>query len=153
MRLLAVALAAVAVLPAQRMTVPVPAFPSAIAVGGGSVWALAGGRLVRISPRKNSAIAWIDLGVRVGSELTCDLAVADGVVWVIGAVNATRSRVNVERRVNVSCPGGAQIRSAEGQEVGRSGISRSVKQVLSFGCGLLRLRCSTCVVAPHLAWP
>ena len=32
-------------------------------------------------------------------------------------------------------------------------ISRSVKQVLSFGCGLLRLRCSTRVVAPHLAWP
>jgi hypothetical protein len=32
-------------------------------------------------------------------------------------------------------------------------LSRSAKQVLSFGYGLLRLRCSTCLVAPHLGCP
>jgi hypothetical protein len=42
-------------------------------------------------------------------------------------------------------------RSVNDHAVGRSGISRSLKQALSFGCGLLRLPCSTCVVAPHLA--
>ena len=49
---------------------------------------------------------------------------------------------------------GAQLRSAEGPGSGREGpgFSGSLKQVLSFGCGLFRLRCSTCVVAPHLAW-
>lgn len=93
MRLVVVGLAAVALLPAERAKVPVPAFPSAVAVGGGSVWALAGGRLVRISPGRTTVSARIALGVRVGSELTCDLAVAGGVVWAIGAVNATRSRV------------------------------------------------------------
>jgi hypothetical protein len=76
-----------------RTVVPVPAFPSAIAVGSGSVWTLAGGRLVRINPKTNRVVARIDLGVRVGSELSCDLAVAGGVVWTIGAMNATRSDV------------------------------------------------------------
>jgi hypothetical protein len=36
---------------------------------------------------------------------------------------------------------GARIRSAEGRAVGRPGILGSLKQALSFGCGLLRLRC------------
>jgi hypothetical protein len=35
----------------------------------------------------------------------------------------------------------------------RSVGSRSLKQALSFGCRLLRLGCSTCGVAPDLAWP
>ena len=35
----------------------------------------------------------------------------------------------------------------------KPGISRSVKQVLSFGCGLLRLRCSTRGVALTSTWP
>lgn len=78
---------------AVRAVVPVPAFPSAIAVGSGSVWTLAGGRLVRINPNTNGVVARIDLGVLVGSELSCDLAVAGGVVWTIGATSATRSDV------------------------------------------------------------
>jgi hypothetical protein len=73
--------------------VRVPAFPSAVAVGGGSVWTLAEGRLVRIDPKTKRVVARIDLGVRVGSELTCDLAVGGGVVWTIGTLTATRSRV------------------------------------------------------------
>ncbi len=55
------------------------------------MWTLAGGRLVRINPRTLRVVARSDLGVRVGSELTCDLAVAGGVVWTIGSVNARRS--------------------------------------------------------------
>jgi hypothetical protein len=78
---------------AVRTVVLVPAFPSAIAVGSGSVWTLAGGRLVRINPKTTRVVARIDLGVRVGSELSCDLAVAGGVVWTIGAMSATRSDV------------------------------------------------------------
>jgi hypothetical protein len=77
----------------SRTVVPVPAFPSAIAVGSGSVWTLAGGRLVRINPKTNKVVARIDLGVRVGSERSCDLAVAGGVVWTVGGMNATRSDV------------------------------------------------------------
>ena len=92
MRGLAIFLAAVAVLPA-RAAIPVPAFPSAITVGAGSVWVLAGGGLVRINPDTRSVVARIDLGVRVGSERTCDLAVAGGLVWTIGAVTSGRSRV------------------------------------------------------------
>jgi hypothetical protein len=84
--------AAVAVLPV-RAVIPVPAFPSTVAVGGGSVWVLGGGRLVRINQSTDKVIARISLGVRVGSERTCDLAVAGGLVWTIGTVNARRSRV------------------------------------------------------------
>lgn len=36
---------------------------------------------------------------------------------------------------------------------GTPGFSGSVKQALSFGGELLRLRWFTFVVAPHLAWP
>ena len=68
-------------------------FPSAIAVGGGSVWVLAGGRLVRIDASTGAVVARIDLAVRVGSERTCDLAVAGRIVWALGSVNAGRSRV------------------------------------------------------------
>ncbi|HET8607944.1 MAG TPA: hypothetical protein VFL66_13070 [Gaiellaceae bacterium] len=71
----------------------VASFPSAIAVGGGSVWVVAGGRLTRIDPRTRRVVARIDVGVRVGSERPCDLAVAGGVVWTLGAVSATRSLV------------------------------------------------------------
>jgi hypothetical protein len=44
-------------------------------------------------------------------------------------------------------------RPGEGSGLGRPDISGSLKQALSFGCRLLRLRCCTCVVVPHLAWP
>jgi hypothetical protein len=73
--------------------IPVPAFPSAIAEGGGSVWVLAGNRLVQIDPSTSRVVARIDVGVRVGSERTCDLAVAGGVVWTIGATGGAQSRV------------------------------------------------------------
>ena len=78
---------------APGVTIPVPASPSAIAVGGGSVWALAGNRLIDVNPRTNTVTARIDLGVRVGSERTCDLAVAGGLVWTIGTTNSSRSLV------------------------------------------------------------
>src|SRR5229473_1032979 len=98
MRALSILAAVVAVLPVQT-AIPVPAFPSAIAVGGGSVWVLAGGRLVEINPHTRRVVARIDVGVRVGSERTCDLAVAGGLVWTVGAVNAGRSRlVRVDAR-------------------------------------------------------
>jgi len=74
-------------------SIPVAASPSAIAVGGGSVWVLAGNRLVQINPHTSRVTARIDLGVRVGSERTCDLAVAGRLVWAIGEVNAVRSRI------------------------------------------------------------
>src|SRR5207237_335160 len=70
-----------------------PASPSAITVGGGSVWALAGNRLVEINPRTTRVTARIDVGVRVGSERTCDLAVAGGLIWTIGTKNSSRSLV------------------------------------------------------------
>lgn len=92
MRVLAVLLTAVAVLPSHA-SIPVAAFPNAIAVGGGSVWVLAGNRLVQINLHTGRLTARIDLGVRAGSERTCDLAVAGGLVWAVGAVNAARSRV------------------------------------------------------------
>jgi hypothetical protein len=92
MRTLAVLVAAVAVLPSHT-SIPVASFPSAIAVGGGSVWVLAGNRLVQINPRTSRVTARIDLGVRVGSERTCDLAVAGRLVWAVGEVDAGRSRI------------------------------------------------------------
>jgi hypothetical protein len=91
MRALLIMTAVVAFAPGA--TIPVPASPSAIAVGGGSVWALAGSRLVEINPRTNRVTAPIDVGVRVGSERTCDLAVAGGLVWTIGTQNNSRSLV------------------------------------------------------------
>ena len=36
---------------------------------------------------------------------------------------------------------------------GAAAISRKLKQGLSFGCGLLRFRCLTSLVAPHLDLP
>jgi hypothetical protein len=92
MRVLAVLVAAVAVL-SSHASISVAAFPNAIAVGGGSVWVLAGNRLVQIDPRSRRVIARIDLGVRVGSERTCDLAIAGGLVWAVGDVSGARSRV------------------------------------------------------------
>ncbi len=92
MRVLAVLVAALAVLPSHG-PIRVAASPSAIAVGGGSVWVLAGNRLVRINPHTRQVIARIDLGVRVGSESTCDLGVAVGLVWAIGEVTADKSRI------------------------------------------------------------
>src|SRR5438034_10455699 len=91
MRALLIMTAVVAFAPGA--TIPVPASPSAIAVGGGSVsvWALAGNRLIEINPRTNRVTARIDVGVRVGSERTCDLAVAGGLVWTIGTKNGLRS--------------------------------------------------------------
>jgi hypothetical protein len=71
----------------------VPAFPTAIAVGGVSVWVLAGNRLVRIDPTTRRVVGRIDAGVRLGSERTCDLAVAGEVVWALGTLTADRSRV------------------------------------------------------------
>ena len=91
MRALVITTAAVAFAPS--VTIAVPAFPSAIAVGGGSVWALAGNRLVELNPHTNRVTARIDLGVRVGSERKCDLAVAGGLVWTIGAKSSSRSLV------------------------------------------------------------
>lgn len=91
MRALLIIAAAVAFAPGA--TIPVPASPSAIAVGGGLVWALAGNHLVEINPRTNTVTARIDVGVRVGSERTCDLAVAGGLVWMIGTTNSSRSLV------------------------------------------------------------
>lgn len=78
---------------APGVTIRVPASPSAIAVGGGSVWALAGSRLVEINPRTTRVSARVDVGVRVGSERTCDLGVAGGLVWMIGTKNGSRSLV------------------------------------------------------------
>lgn len=75
------------------MEVGVPAFPTAVAAGGGSVWVLAGGRVVRVDVVLDKVIARIDVGVRLGSELTCDLAVAGNIVWAVGSVDARRSRV------------------------------------------------------------
>jgi hypothetical protein len=57
------------------------------------VWLLAGGRLLRVDPLRNRVVSQIDVGVRLGSERPCDLAVAGGIVWTIGSVNARRSRV------------------------------------------------------------
>jgi hypothetical protein len=62
-------------------------------------------------------------------------------------------QLSTRRRVHVGCPPAHRLEARRIVAVGRPGISRSLKQVLSFGCGLLRLRCSTCVVAPYLAWP
>jgi hypothetical protein len=92
MRALSVLLAAVAVLPAYT-SIPVAASPSAISVGGGSVWVLAGNRLVQINPHTSRVVARLDLGERVGSERTCDLAVAGGLVWTIGQVNAGHAQI------------------------------------------------------------
>lgn len=78
---------------ARRDEVAVPAFPTAVAAGGGSVWLLAGGHLVRIDAALDRVISQIDVGVRLGSERTCDLAVAGNAVWTVGSVNAQRSRV------------------------------------------------------------
>ena len=98
MRALLTIAAAVALAPGA--TIPVPAWPSAIAVGGGWVWALAGSRLVEINPRTNRVTARIDVGVRVGSERTCDLAVAGGLVWMVGTTNSSRSLVvRVDARI------------------------------------------------------
>jgi hypothetical protein len=47
----------------------------------------------------------------------------------------------------------AEGKRGGGQEVRRAGVSRSLKQVLRLPCVLLRSWCSTCVVAPQLAWP
>jgi hypothetical protein len=77
----------------RRAEVPVPAFPTAVTGGGGSVWLLAGGRLLRVDPVLNRVVSQIDVGVRLGSERPCDLAVAGSVVWALGSVNARRSRV------------------------------------------------------------
>jgi hypothetical protein len=77
----------------QRVEVPVPAFPTAVTAGGGSVWLLAGGRLLRVDPVRNRVVSQIDVGVRLGSERPCDLAVAGSIVWTIGSVNARRSRI------------------------------------------------------------
>jgi hypothetical protein len=77
----------------QRVEVAVPAFPTAVTAGGGSVWLLAGGRLLRVDPARNRVVSQIDVGVRLGSERPCDLAVAGSIVWTIGSVNARRSRI------------------------------------------------------------
>jgi hypothetical protein len=77
----------------RRVEVPVAAFPTAVTAGGGSVWLFAGGRLLRVDPVFNRVVSQIDVGVRLGSERPCDLAVAGSIVWVLGAVNASRSRV------------------------------------------------------------
>jgi hypothetical protein len=77
----------------RRVEVAVPAFPTAVAAGGGSVWLLAGGHLLRIDSALDKVISQIDVGVRLGSERTCDLAVAGNVVWTVGSVNARRSKV------------------------------------------------------------
>ncbi|MGH3009868.1 MAG: hypothetical protein ACRDLM_10765 [Gaiellaceae bacterium] len=77
----------------RRVELSVPASPTAVAAGGRSLWLLAGGRLVRVDAVLDKVIAQIDVGVRLGSELTCDLAVAGNVVWAVGAVDARRSRV------------------------------------------------------------
>lgn len=73
--------------------VSVPALPTAVAAGGEFVWLLADGHLVRVDVARARVNARIDVGVRLGSERTCDLAVAGNVVWTLGAVNARRSRV------------------------------------------------------------
>lgn len=57
------------------------------------MWLLAGGRLLRIDPASNRVVANIDVGVHLGSERLCDLAVAGRIVWTIGSVNARRSRI------------------------------------------------------------
>ena len=77
----------------RRAEVPVPAFPTAVAAGEGSVWLLAGGRLLRVDPARNKVVSKIDVGFRLGSERPCDLAVAGSIVWTIGSVNARRSRI------------------------------------------------------------
>jgi hypothetical protein len=77
----------------RRVEIAVPAFPTAVAVGGDSVWLLAGGRLVRVDLALDKVTSLIDVGVRLGSELTCDLAVGGKLVWALGSVNARRSRV------------------------------------------------------------
>jgi hypothetical protein len=77
----------------RHIEVSVPAFPTAVAAGGGSVWLLAGSRLVRVDPARNRVVSQIDVGVRLGSEQPCDLAVAGSVVWAVGSVNARRSRI------------------------------------------------------------
>lgn len=76
-----------------RVDIAVPAFPSALAAGGGSLWVLAGGHLLRIDTALDRVISQIDVGVRLGSELTCDLTVAGKVVWAVGSVSALRSKV------------------------------------------------------------
>jgi hypothetical protein len=78
---------------ASGVTIAVPASRSEMAGGGGAVWTLAGNRLVEINPRTPRVTARIDLGVRVGSERTCDLGVAGGLVWTIGTKNSSRSLV------------------------------------------------------------
>ena len=70
----------------RRVEVPVPAFPTAAAAGGGSVWLLAGGRLLRVDPARNRVVSQIDVGFRLGSERPCDLAVAGSIVWTIDSV-------------------------------------------------------------------
>ena len=77
----------------RRVEIPVSAFPSVVTAVAGSVWLLAGGRLLRVDPTTDKVVSQIDAGVRLGSERTCDLAVADGIVWAIGSVNDRRSQV------------------------------------------------------------
>ena len=77
----------------RRVEVPVPPFPTAVTGAGSSVWLLAGGRLLRVDPARSRVVSQIDVGVRLGSERPCDLAVAGTVVWALGSVNARRSRV------------------------------------------------------------
>jgi hypothetical protein len=78
---------------ARRVEIAVPAFPTAVAAGGDSVWLLAGGHLVRVDAALDQVTSQIDVGVRLGSELTCDLAVGGNLVWALGSVNARHSRV------------------------------------------------------------
>lgn len=77
----------------RRIGVAVPPFPTAVVAGGGSVWLLAGGHLVRVNPALGKVISQINVGVRLGSERTCDLAISGGVVWTIGSQSARHSRV------------------------------------------------------------
>lgn len=77
----------------RPVEIAVPGFPTAVAAGGGSVWLLAGGHLVRVDAALDKVSSQIDVGVRLGSELSCDLAVGAKLVWALGSVNARRSRV------------------------------------------------------------